>query len=78
MLEQLGIHTQIKNEIKSIAHSVLKSNLNWIKEGNMKYKIIKLLEKNRRKPLGSWVKQRFLRYNNKSRSIKEKNGLHQN
>ena len=50
-----------KNEIKSIAHTALKSNLKWIKDENMKYKITKLLEITRREALGSGSSKDFLR-----------------
>lgn len=49
-----------KSEIKPIAHTALKSKLKWIKDENMKYKIIKLLEINRRKALGSGLSKDFL------------------
>ena len=68
MLEQL-FSTLQKSEIKPIAHAALKSKLKWIKDENMKYKIIKLLEINRRKALGSGLSKDFLDKTPKVQSV---------
>lgn len=69
-LEQLMIHA--KSEVGSMPCITHKLYSKWIADINVKLKITKLLEENRRKSLGLCVRQIFLSYNTKDMIYKMK------